>query len=97
MLIEGDTETLELQKKQNNILDILKNEPGIATGKLKSRIGGNSAAATEVIDQMVADGLIAVREMGRGKKEHYLPDHLPTLSPGMGGDVRPGAPQDDQD
>lgn len=92
-LIEGDHEAYELKKKQEFVLDILRNEPGIATGKLKSHIGGNAAAATELIDQMHADGLIAIREMGRGKKEHYLPDHLPELRPGMGGKIKPG---DDQ-
>lgn len=96
MLIEGDTDAYELKKKQESVLDILRNEPGIATGKLKSRIGGNAAAATELIDQMATDGMMVIREMGRGKKEHYLPGHLPTLSPGMGGDVKPGEP-DDQD
>lgn len=95
MLMEGDADAYELKKRQEAILDILRNEPGIATGKLKSRIGGNAAAATELIDQMVSDGMIAVREMGRGKKEHYLPGHLPTLSPGMGGTIKPGDPDHD--
>lgn len=87
-LVDTDPETQKLSMLERKVVEVVRNEPGIGSTRIREAVGGRNNDVNDVLEALIRDRTIGTRPGARRKVEHYLAADVPTLSHGMGGDVQ---------
>lgn len=78
------------RRVDQDIIDVVRAQPGIAKADLRDAIGGRREHTDAAVRRLLADGVVAFHLGARNRNSYYLPDDLPTSLPtpdGQGEDV----------
>ena len=65
-----------IENIMNQIIEIVRNEPGLTTGEVKDRVSGGTDGINKAYTYTVGQGKIVAKKVGNSStKIHYLPDH----------------------